>query len=320
MSINFNNLVSNINASEFSYKPFKHIYIENLFSNEEFKEIIETPEIKLSKVNSDEELFEKLFENGYKIIKFPGCIADKDYYLNWHNKDNRSKHKIINNDACEGFGMTLRLISPKSKILSDLNEFIKSDLFLSTIAEKFKINLPDCEADNGIQKYLDGYEISPHPDIRRKALTYMVNINSTPNSNKLDHHTRYLSLRNNYNYLYEFWKNNSKIERTWIPWEWCNVDYQQTLNNSMVIFSPSYDTLHAVKADYDHLKGQRTQLYGNLWYKDSIKCRQSEWVELDLVGGIKDASHIIEKRNEDFRLLQSGQKENVNIHAVKHRI
>ena len=54
-------------------------------------------------------------------------------------------------------------------------------------------------------------------------------------------------------------------------------------NNSIVIFKPSVDTLHAVKMKYDHTKFQRTQLYGNLMsfenitnpgnYKDLIKLK-----------------------------------------------
>ena len=43
--------------------------------------------------------------------------------------------------------------------------------------EKFGIEYQNCNIDGGIQKYLDGYELSPHPDIRLKAATFMVNIN-----------------------------------------------------------------------------------------------------------------------------------------------
>ncbi|MDB9696539.1 hypothetical protein OAA80_00920 [Amylibacter sp.] len=319
MSINFDQVITKLKKAEFAKSPFKHIYLNNVFSENDFKKITECPEIKLRSVSNDEELFEQLFENGYKIIKFPGCIADKEYYIDWHNSNDRSKKKIINNEACEGFGMTVRLISPKSQILADLKGFIESELFLSVLAEKFDIDLSECEADNGIQKYLDGYEISPHPDIRRKALTYMVNINSTPNSSILDHHTRYLRLKENYSYLSEFWKNNEDVERAWVPWEWCDIDFQQTINNSMVIFSPSHDTLHAVKADYDHLSGQRTQLYGNLWYKKVAYCRPSEWVELDLVKGVGDATSVLKKRDEDFRRLQRGSQDAGTTLSIKHR-
>ena len=37
---------------------------------------------------------------------------------------------------------------------------------------------------------------------------------------------------------------------------------------TVVIFKPSHKTLHAIKAKYNHLITQRTQLYGNLWYKE----------------------------------------------------
>lgn len=52
----------------------------------------------------------------------------------------------------------------------------------------------------------------------------------------------------------------------------------------MVIFSPSNDTIHAVKAEYDHLATQRTQLYGNLWYKTPPSVTQSSWEEVNLPG------------------------------------
>ena len=39
--------------------------------------------------------------------------------------------------------------------------------------KKFNINTDSYRSDIGIQKFLDGYEISPHPDIRSKAITFM---------------------------------------------------------------------------------------------------------------------------------------------------
>jgi len=46
------------------------------------------------------------------------------------------------------------------------------------------------------------------------------------------------------------------------------------------MFSPSSLTMHAVKANYNHLKGQRTQLYGNLWYKNANTLNKLEWESL----------------------------------------
>jgi hypothetical protein len=40
-------------------------------------------------------------------------------------------------------------------------------------------------------------------------------------------------------------------------------------NNSFIIFHPDNNppTLHAIRLKYNHLKYQRTQIYGNLMYK-----------------------------------------------------
>ena len=55
------------------------------------------------------------------------------------------------------------------------------------------------------------------------------------------------------------------------------------------MFSPSCSTIHAVKADYNHLLGQRTQLYGNLWYKEITTLKRLEWESLDLINDQKQS-------------------------------
>ncbi|MFM2195986.1 MAG: hypothetical protein RL092_1586, partial [Bacteroidota bacterium] len=99
------------------------------------------------------------------------------------------------------------------------------------------------------------------------------NINPMKNSETLCIHTDYLKFIEKYEYIVPFWKHNRQIERCWVPWDWTEKVYSQTLNNSMVIFSPDCDTLHAVKLNYNHLNGQRTQIYGNLW---AVKIDMSE--------------------------------------------
>jgi hypothetical protein len=136
------------------------------------------------------------------------------------------------------------------------------------LAKKFGIDMDDVFYDAGIQKYLDGYEISPHPDIRKKALTYMVNINPGDKSERSGHHTHYLTFKDAYKYVEAYWKGNPNKDRCWVPWDWCETKKIQTENNSIVIFSPDNNTMHGVKAVYDHLAYQRTQLYGNLWYHE----------------------------------------------------
>lgn len=262
----FSYLINKIKYADFENIPFKHIYIEDFFSEEDFELIQKCPEICLPEVENDKELIKSLFVNGYKVINFPGCISDPDTYMKWHAHKKKS-NKI--HSACEGFGLVVRLFEKKSKILEELDQFLLSDEFNASIAKKFDISMKDCKVDGGIQKYLDGYEISPHPDVRKKAATYMVNINPTELSETSDHHTHYLKLKDTKKYISDFWAHNPKYDRDWVPWDWCDTIKQQSKNNSIVIFSPANDTIHAVKANYNHLKTQRTQLYGNIWYLDS---------------------------------------------------
>jgi len=277
----FDYIIQKIIKSKVKKSPFNHYYIENLFNIKHFSEIIKSKEINISPKKNHSALFDSLFEEGYKIIGFPGCITNQKKYIDWlKNKRNKKLQHI--HSACEGFGMTLRLYRPKSDILIKLNNFLSSKKFNSTIAKKFNIKISDTTLDNGIQKYLDGYEISPHPDFRKKAATFMVNINPHKNSEKLTHHTHYLKIKKKFDYVTNFWNNNNDVQRCWIPWDWCKTNFVQSKNNSIVIFSPSDFSLHGVKAKYNHLAGQRTQLYGNLWYKKEKKLQMIQWEGLDL--------------------------------------
>ena len=279
----FTYLIEKINEAKFESSPFKHIYIKDFFSKKDFNKILNSTEISCPIAENDEELIQKLIDKGFDPINFPGCITNIRKYLDWHE----NKKQVHVNSTVEGFGMVLRLYRIESDILKELNEFLISDDFNKAISKKFKINFDQCTVDGGIQKYLDGYEISPHPDIRKKAATYMVNINPNSKSESMNHHTHYLKFKDSHNYVKEFWSGNKKIERAWVPWHWTESVKQQNVNNTIVIFSPSDDTLHAVKADYNHLITQRTQLYGNLWYKTDPSQSNLEWSDLDLLKRLK---------------------------------
>lgn len=295
-------LIEKIKGADFEKEPFEHIYIENFFSDEDFKKLISEPDILLPTVSSDGELMEVLASNGYKVISFPGCIVDVADYLKWHS--GRSK-KLMNNSACEGFGMTFRLTQSKSEFIQKIQVFLASQEFNSAIAEKFGIDFDQCNVDGGIHKYLDGYEISPHPDIRRKAATFMVNINPHIDSELLNYHTNYMLFNPNREYVQKFWEGNSGVDRCWVPWDWCKTVKEQRKNNSIVLFSPSNDTIHSVKADYDHLAGQRTQLYGNLWYKEMPDTKVLEWESLDLHSSSKRIDETLSFSSKCFKSLPS---------------
>lgn len=293
--MSFSYICGKIKEADFQVHPFKHVYLENLFSAEHFQEITASSEINLHDLTSDNELFEKLFENGYKIIEFPGTVTNKNEYLQWH----KSKQKDTRiNTSCEGFGIVLRLEKTKSNIIQELEEFLNCDEFKNCIAEKYQVSLDECTYDAGIQKYLDGYEISPHPDVRRKALTYMVNINPYAESEAMKIHTHYLTFNSAHEYIPVFWQGNEKIDRCWVPWKWCETKKVQQQNNSMVIFQPDYDTLHAVKAEYDHLKFQRTQLYGNYWYSPFENPQGCHWTDLVIEPQQKESVSLASKAKE----------------------
>lgn len=274
----FDYLIKKIENADFEISPFQHIYIEDFFSQEHFEKIISCEEIASPNACNDEQLLDGLYEKGFKAIPFPGCVTDRDKYIKWHTHGKKSEHHT----ACEGFGMALRLYNMQSEILIKLNDFLTSDRFNKVIAKKFNVDFQKCMTDGGIQKYLDGYEISPHPDIRKKAATFMVNINPSTMSESLDHHTHYLKFNPEKEYVRAFWEGNPDLDRAWVPWSWATTVKQQTKNNSIVLFSPANDTMHGVKANYNHLITQRTQLYGNLWYKESIMKGKLEWESLDL--------------------------------------
>jgi hypothetical protein len=278
--MSFEYLLSKIDGAHFESSPFPHLYIRDFFNEGHFQQIVSAPEISVKGLSSDDELFDALFDKGYKIIGFPGCITDRRTYVKWRRSKDRQRNH--NNTACEGFGVTLRLMAPSSPIISELKEFLDGDVFQGCLAAKFGINMGEVTRDSGIQKYLDGYEISPHPDIRKKALTYMVNVNPGSRSEQQEHHTHYLRFRKEFQYVQTYWEGNAKLDRCWVPWDWCDTVKQQRENNSIVVFSPSNATMHGVKANYDHLASQRTQLYGNLWYKTSEVQDGPEWEDLVL--------------------------------------
>lgn len=261
MMSQFSYLIDKIEAASFDEEPFRHIEINEFLSPEHFAAITRDPQIALPRARDARELLSLIDRAGYKIIPFPGCVTDGNAYLRW--LEHGSGKKI--HGATEGFGIVYRLVDSHSSIIDAFNRFLVSDPFQQALTRKFGIEAP-VDIDTGIQKYLHGYEISPHPDIRRKALTWMLNINPGEGSETLDFHTHYMRLKPEWSFISSFWKGNPDVERDWLPWSWCETVKRQPRNNSIVIFAPSDETIHAVKANYDHLGTQRTQMYGNLWY------------------------------------------------------
>ncbi len=281
----FSYIVDKINESTFIEEPFRHVNITNFFSEEHFKKIITDKQILRGEFESVEELIFDLIDIGYEPITFPGCIESVKDYIDYINDPstafNRKLLSGYGKEIIEGYGLTMRLKKIESSFLLKLIAFFNSNEFKSCILNKFSVS-GDVTVETAIQKNLDGYEISPHCDTKIKALTYMINIYTDDRASKEHVHTKLLEFKDERRYLYDFWRYNSDIDTCWVPWDWCSEVKETNINNSIIIFRPSFDTLHAVKLKYDHLVYQRNQIYGNLWYRQKKHKYSGDYKKIDL--------------------------------------
>lgn len=272
-------ITDKIMDTNFSYDPFKQIYIEDFFSKEHFELITTANQIKFPIPESTENLISYLQEKGYAPVNFPGCTTSIEEYLNWYNY--KKIKNLYNKDIVEGFGMAFNLEKIDSLSLQNLINFLNGDHFHQTLRKKFDI-INESYVTTRIQKYLTGYEISPHPDVRTKCLTYLINVNTDEDAENNNIHTHLLSFKPEFFHIYEYWKNTPTVDRCWVPWNWCDTKKIVSKNNSLIMFSPSNDTLHAVKLNYNHLPYQRTQVYGNIWYSQKVKAKKAYYQTLPI--------------------------------------
>jgi hypothetical protein len=274
--VEFNYIIDKINSSEFQEFPFKHIVLDDFLSKEHFDIITNCPEINLGISTSTSKLIQDIIKQGYNVQGFPGCTTNINKYLTSYE----TKNFNVDNKLLGGFGMVFRLTTYKSSLLQKLVAFLNGPEFKKCLEQKFNITNPT-SVETGIQKYLDMYEISPHPDIRKKEATYMLNINPSSESEDMDIHTYLCSFKKDKEWIYDFWKTNTNIDRCWVPWNWCNLETTTNKNNSIILFKPSNDTLHAVRLNYNHLITQRTQVYGNLWSTLTQQVQPSNYKHLE---------------------------------------
>ena len=263
----FSYLSDKIAKADFHSAPFKHILIEDFLLPEHLDAVLSDPQVHFEEVGSTPELTRRLYTEGYRIQDFPGCTSDIDEYL-WHHK-NDSFPTGRKGTPIESYGITYRLHRHDKPLTAELVEYLNGEEFKKTLEEKFEITKKN-RIITAIQKNLSHYEISPHPDIREKALTYLLNINKDSSVDELPIHTHLLKFKEEWEFIKEHWKTDFSQNTTWVPWEWCESVVNTNRNNSIVIFKPSVDTLHAVKMKYDHTRLQRTQLYGNLMGLENI--------------------------------------------------
>lgn len=274
----FNYIIKKIHEAEFISAPFAHLYIEDFLSAEHLHLLQTSPQLWLSPQESTEQLIDELIKQGYQTQLFPGCFSQIDHYLEWYNSG--ETRCIVRADVVESAGLAFRLIQIQDKKIRQLRKFLNSQLFHDCLRTKFSL-LNSTTIETEIQKYLTGYEITPHPDNRKKALTYLLNINTDKQAESLDIHTHLLSFTEEYQWVQQHWSTvTDNSDRCWVPWTWCKTEKIINKNNSLIMFAPNNNTLHSAKLDYDHLPFQRTQFYGNLWYTNSRVYQQMSYQEL----------------------------------------
>jgi len=251
----FEYILEKINNEKIIEKPYKHLEIKDLLKEEHLSNLLQDKQLHFDECENDLELFQNLIQKQYTPFAGAGVTTNLNEYLEMV----KDKKGIL--------GMGFRLDKPENPILINLLNFFRSDKFHNCLKSKFNLSRPT-RLHTDIRKYLSRYQISPHPDMREKAMTYLLNINK-PGAELLDIHTKIMSFKKEYEWKYEEWEKNPNTQREWVPWDWCKEEKSINENNSIVIFSPNDRTLHAAKIYYDHYKLQRTQLYGNLWYTGS---------------------------------------------------
>lgn len=268
-------ILEKINTAEFIEEPYLHIEIENIFNEKHKKELIKDKQIFFDSHSNLDDLFDTLKSNNYVPVPFPGATTKKEFYV---------KHlteKYNNKGITDSIGMVFRLKKELNSRTKKLITFLNSEAFKHVLLNKFNIDKSNktFRFFTGIQKYLTNYQIPPHPDIKNKCIAYLININD-PRAEKIDTHTHIMKLKDDYKSVTEYWNKNPNIERTWLPWEWCETVKKTNKNFSMLIFPPSSSSFHAVKFNYNHLPFQRTQLYGNIFYDDKITYEPMDWLKL----------------------------------------
>lgn len=271
----FDYILEKINDAWYQTDPFEFIYIEDFLSKEHFDLITQHSQVDFPEFEKVEDLIEHLNENDYSPVPFPGCTTDVNQYVKWYKTGQGSTPSHAQN-LIEGFGIAYRMMKHHNPTINALLEFLNSEEFLNCLKNKFG-KTGDMRVETAIQKYLTGYEISPHPDIRKKCLTYMLNINPDENAHEYGMSTHFMRFKEEKMHIQEMWEKDKDMERFWVPWDWCETVFEQKANNSITIFAPYDKSMHAVKLDYDMLKTQRTQVYGNLWYHKSNTSKKPTW-------------------------------------------
>jgi len=263
MQNKFSYISEKIMMAEFCSDPFEHIIIDNFLSDEHFNLIVNSDQVKLPEFNNLKELVNHIVNSGYDLRTFPGASYSIETYI----ESLETGDWDIDKRKMSALGLVFKLNKFKNPLMAELFDYLNSKQFHDCLKEKFSVSRKT-KISTSLQKYLDKFELSPHPDTVNKCLTYLVNINTIENIEGVEMFTHLLDFKPERKYIGEYWKHNTQYDRDWLPWDWCDIKKTVNKNNSLVMFAPTYKSLHAVKCNFNHLKFQRNLIYGNLMYDD----------------------------------------------------
>lgn len=252
-------IIKKIEEAEIIVKPFPHIVISNFLEDDDLIDILDN--IDIDNLN--------VIDKKYKLVQYPGAKT---------TTEELTKRPT-------GVGLVYALKEEYSKNNIKLNTILDSDEFKQTLMKK--LNIPtNIDGWNvyQINKDLNGYEISPHPDITGKVITYQLNLSNTDILNNFDLGTKFHIIKPEYlKYINELSKQR---KRPWGKWEWFNegksIPYQK---NTFMAFAPSDISYHSVKLEnYPQQKHQRTMLRGFIADSRLLKLKSKEhWTSGNLV-------------------------------------
>lgn len=278
----FGYLLDRVRDAEFFDEPFLHLEINPFLNEQHLNDLMTDPDIHMPPFNSSRHLIKTLMTRGYEVQEFPGSITSIPTYLKeLEENPDHSRQDSIDLNEMVGRGMTFRLKETRSdtyglKTYSRLLAFMNSEEWRVALLSKFNITR-DTTIFSSIQKYLKKYIISPHPDHKTKALTYVMNINRDEEAAaRAEAGTNLFAIDPENQWVERVWKNCS-FERAWIPWRWASLAKTINENNNMLVFSPHESSLHGIHLNYDHLRWQRTQLYGNAFYRHASGGVDVQW-------------------------------------------
>lgn len=280
-SSKFDYLLQKIRNAPIRLEPYPHIIIPNFFNQDDYNALLssqlamvkpdgKTSQLTLPQVSNRDELRIELDRHGWQPISYPGAI------------EGATGDDLLSRPTGSGlvYKLTNKQADGPTGIRTLLHKFLvgKDSQVADTLLSKF-----GKEPGSGWNVYeynkdLNGYEISPHPDVSGKLITYQVNLAEDDRLAEYNLATRLLSIKPEHQADID--RLAAERERPWGLWKWFNeVATVPFVGNTFFAFAPADNTYHAVKLEeYPETEQQRTMIRGFVISKRLLRrAPRSNW-------------------------------------------